>query len=213
VRWYGARGYWQIKVYNSMNPAWVPAIVKEAHLLGMRVARHVPAFATADQMIEAGYDEMTHINQFTISWRRDAMKGWVDMSAPADEQLYRAAWDKILATTKLLKDRGVFIVFGTDLGGLFSYDRELEIYQQDECDRSRPAITGDGRRVVVGGRIERARARAPRRATLSRSGFRANETQSCTHGFPMRSNSGRLPAPVSPCRPRCRSSRRWGTPR
>ena len=44
VRWYGARGYWQIKIYNSMNPAWVPAMVKEAHRLGMRGAGHVPAF-------------------------------------------------------------------------------------------------------------------------------------------------------------------------
>ena len=68
VRWYGARGYWQIKIYNSMNPAWVPAMVEEAHRLGMRVAGHVPAFATADQMIEAGYDEMTHINQFVLGW-------------------------------------------------------------------------------------------------------------------------------------------------
>lgn len=68
VRWYAARGYWQIKVYNSMNPAWVPAVVKEAHRLGMRVAGHVPAFSTADAMIEAGYDEMTHINQFMIGW-------------------------------------------------------------------------------------------------------------------------------------------------
>ena len=68
VRWYGARGYWQIKIYNSMNPAWVPAMVEEAHRLGMRVSGHVPAFATADQMIEAGYDELTHINQFALGW-------------------------------------------------------------------------------------------------------------------------------------------------
>jgi imidazolonepropionase-like amidohydrolase len=68
VRWYGARGYWQIKIYNSVNPAWVPAIVREAHALGMRVAGHVPAFANADQMIEAGYDEITHINQFALGW-------------------------------------------------------------------------------------------------------------------------------------------------
>ena len=68
VRWYGARGYWQIKVYNSMNPAWVPAIVKEAHRLGMRVAGHVPAFSNANAMIEAGYDEITHINQFMLGW-------------------------------------------------------------------------------------------------------------------------------------------------
>jgi hypothetical protein len=68
VRWYGARGYWQIKIYNSMNPAWVPAMTKEAHLLGMRVAGHIPAFSTTDQMIEAGYDEITHINQFMLGW-------------------------------------------------------------------------------------------------------------------------------------------------
>ncbi len=68
VRWYAARGYWQIKIYNSMNPAWVPAMVAEAHRLGLRVSGHVPAFSNADSMIEAGYDEMTHINQFMLGW-------------------------------------------------------------------------------------------------------------------------------------------------
>jgi hypothetical protein len=207
VRWYGARGYWQIKIYNSMNPAWVPAMAKEAHLLGMRVAGHVPAFSTADDMIQAGYDEMTHINQFMLGWvmtpgedtrtlfrltalkrlpaldlnsakvqhtiqmmvdgkkaidptlgiheqltqnrdgqvppgavdyldhmpigyRRGAMKAWVDTSAPGDDKAYREAFEQILRTTKMLHDRGVFIVFGTDTGGSFTYHRELELYQR-----------------------------------------------------------------------------------
>ena len=206
VRWYAARGYWQIKIYNSMNPAWVPAIVREAHLLGMRVAGHVPAFSTADQMLEAGYDEITHINQFVLGWvigpgedtrtlfrltalkrlpsldlndpkvqhtiqlmvdghkaidptlgiherltlnrdgqmppgaidyldhmpigyRRNAMKALADTSAPGDDQAYRLAFEKMLATVRMLHDRGVFIVFGTDTGGSFSYHRELELYQ------------------------------------------------------------------------------------
>lgn len=68
VRWYAARGYWQVKIYNSMNPAWVPAIVAEAHKLGLRVAGHVPAFTNANAMIAAGYDEMTHINQVSLGW-------------------------------------------------------------------------------------------------------------------------------------------------
>jgi len=207
VRWYGARGYWQIKIYNSMNPAWVPAMVQEAHRLGMRVAGHVPAFSTADQMIEAGYDEMTHINQFVLGWviapgedtrtlfrltalkrlpaldlnsdkvqhtidlmvkgnkaidptlgihenlvfnkdgtvppgatdylshmpigtRRDAMKAWIDTSAPGDALLYQQAFAKLLGVVRQLHDRGVFIVFGTDTGGSFTYHRELELYQQ-----------------------------------------------------------------------------------
>lgn len=68
VRWYKAHGYWQIKIYNSMNPAWVPAIAKEAHLLGMGVTGHIPAFTNADKMIAAGYDEVTHINQLMLGW-------------------------------------------------------------------------------------------------------------------------------------------------
>jgi imidazolonepropionase-like amidohydrolase len=207
VRWYGARGYWQIKVYNSMNPAWVPAIVAEAHKLGMRVTGHVPAFATVDQMIEAGYDETTHINQFALGWvigpgedtrtlfrltalkrlpaldldsakvqhtidlmvkgkkaidptlgihemlllnrdgqvppgavdyldhlpvgaRRDAMKQLADTSAPGDDAAYRGAFDKLIDVVRRLHDRGVFIVFGTDTGGSFTYHRELELYEK-----------------------------------------------------------------------------------
>jgi len=68
VRWYAGRGYWQIKVYNSMKPEWVPAVVAESHRLGLRVAGHVPAFTTADAMIEAGYDELVHSNQLMLSW-------------------------------------------------------------------------------------------------------------------------------------------------
>ena len=68
VRWYAARGYWQIKIYNSIDPKWVPAMVAEAHRLGLRVSGHVPAFTNADAMIAAGYDELTHINQLSLGW-------------------------------------------------------------------------------------------------------------------------------------------------
>ena len=68
VRWYAARGYWQIKIYNSMNPAWVPAMTAEAHRDGLRVAGHIPAFTNADAMIAAGYNEITHVNQLMLGW-------------------------------------------------------------------------------------------------------------------------------------------------
>lgn len=71
VRWYAARGYWQIKIYNSMNPAWVPAIAREAKRLGMGLTGHIPAFTNADAMIAAGYDEITHINQLMLGWVLD----------------------------------------------------------------------------------------------------------------------------------------------
>lgn len=68
VRKYAARGFWQAKLYNSMNPDWAPAVVAEAHRLGMRVAGHVPAFSNADAMIAAGFDEITHVNQLMLGW-------------------------------------------------------------------------------------------------------------------------------------------------
>jgi hypothetical protein len=68
VAWYKAHGYWQIKLYNSMNPAWVAPIADRAHALGMGVTGHIPAFTNADAMIAAGYDEITHINQLMLGW-------------------------------------------------------------------------------------------------------------------------------------------------
>ncbi len=68
VRKYAARGFWQAKLYNSMNPEWSPAVTAEAHRLGLRVAGHVPAFSSADAMIAAGFDEITHVNQLMLGW-------------------------------------------------------------------------------------------------------------------------------------------------
>lgn len=96
VRWYAARGYWQIKIYNSMNPDWVADIADEAHKHGLGITGHVPAFTNADAMIAGGYDELTHINQLMLGWvlepgedtrtllRLTAMKrtAGLDLSAP-----------------------------------------------------------------------------------------------------------------------------------
>ena len=51
-----------------MKPEWAETLVGEAHALGMRVAGHVPAFSTADAMIEVGFDEITHANQLMLGW-------------------------------------------------------------------------------------------------------------------------------------------------
>ncbi|MFC3712139.1 amidohydrolase family protein [Sphingoaurantiacus capsulatus] len=207
VRWYAARGFPAIKIYNSIKPEWVPAMVAEAHKLDMHVMGHVPAFATADQMMAAGYDELTHINQFVLGWilkpgedtrnllrltalrrlpgldldsapvkktmativekkiaidptlviheaftqsrdgqvppgmvdyldhmpistQRDAKRAWVDLSQAGDDAAYRGAFDKIVEVVKRLNASGVMIVPGTDMGGAFTYHRELELYQK-----------------------------------------------------------------------------------
>ncbi|MDX2418318.1 MAG: amidohydrolase family protein [Xanthomonadales bacterium] len=206
VRSYTGGEFYQIKIYNSMNPEWVPAMIEEAHANGLKVAGHVPAFSNADAMIAAGYDEMTHINQVMLGWvleegedtrtllrltalrrltsleaddpaiaatidamaannvaidptlaihenllrsrngttapgvvdyidhmpvevQRSAKTAWADMSSPEDDKAYWQAFDKIIETVSAMRDKGIQLVPGTDLGGSFSYHRELELYQ------------------------------------------------------------------------------------
>src|SRR5271156_3020008 len=74
--------------------------------------------------------EVDYFSHMPIAWRRDALKAPVDMSAPGDEKAFGAVFEKMLATVRILHDRGVFIVFGTDMGGSFTYHRELELYQR-----------------------------------------------------------------------------------
>lgn len=207
VRWYAARGFWQVKLYNSMNPAWARSIVAEAHRLGLRVSGHVPAFGNANGMLDAGYDEMTHINQVMLGWvldpdedtrtllrftamkrfpsidldgeavartlntfiergvameptmaihergmlqrdgappvgaagwlehmpigvQRDLGQSWFEIASDEDDVAYRQAFAKILDTLRLMHERGILLVPGTDLGGSFAYHRELELFEQ-----------------------------------------------------------------------------------
>lgn len=68
VDWYAERGFGYIKSYNSMNPAWMAAVGERAHSHGMRLIGHIPAFTNADAMIDAGFDEVTHVNQLMLGW-------------------------------------------------------------------------------------------------------------------------------------------------
>jgi imidazolonepropionase-like amidohydrolase len=65
---YKRLGYVQIKIYSSVPPAIVPAIIDEAHKNGLRVSGHIPAEMTAAQCVELGYDEIQHINFLVLNF-------------------------------------------------------------------------------------------------------------------------------------------------
>src|SRR5690606_37028524 len=207
VQAYADMGFYGIKLYNSMTGAWAPALVKKAHELNMVAMGHVPAFSNADDMLNAGFDEMTHINQTMLGWvlepgedtrtllrltalqrlpdldmnsdpvqktldlmvknkvamdptlaihellllsrngetqartldyienmpaseQRDAKMAMASIANDTEDKAYRGAYNKIVETIKLMKERGILIVPGTDLGGAFNLHRELELYQQ-----------------------------------------------------------------------------------
>ena len=62
VDWYADHGYVQVKIYSSVKPELMPVIADRAHERGLRVSGHVPAFMSARQFIEAGADELQHLN-------------------------------------------------------------------------------------------------------------------------------------------------------
>jgi hypothetical protein len=48
-----------------------------------------------------------------------------EVATPEDDVAYRLAYDKIIETVAEMHRRGILIVPGTDLGGSFTYHREL----------------------------------------------------------------------------------------
>jgi len=67
-------GYVQIKVYSSLKPELVAPIAKMTHEHGLRLSGHVPAFMSAQQFIEAGADEMQHMNFVFLNFMFDRVK-------------------------------------------------------------------------------------------------------------------------------------------
>jgi imidazolonepropionase-like amidohydrolase len=68
IDWYSLRGYPHLKIYNSFPTELIPDTISYAHRRGLRVSGHVPAFMQADDVIEAGFDELHHINQVMLNF-------------------------------------------------------------------------------------------------------------------------------------------------
>jgi len=114
VRWvdrYAELGYVQIKIYSSVDPALVPAIVEHAHSRGLRVSGHIPNGLSAEQAVREGFDEIQHTNFLVLNF----LDG-VDTRTPArfSEVAKRAAEldlksDRVRAFFALLKEKGTTV--------------------------------------------------------------------------------------------------------
>ena len=63
----------QIKLYSSIKPEWVKPLADAAHGHGMRVSGHIPAFMTATEAIQSGYDEIQHMNMLFLNFYGDTL--------------------------------------------------------------------------------------------------------------------------------------------
>lgn len=68
IDWYRSHGYGHIKIYNSFPKEILAETVQYAHQSELTVGGHVPAFMTAKEAIEQGFDEINHINQLLLTF-------------------------------------------------------------------------------------------------------------------------------------------------
>jgi len=92
VNRYKQAGFQQIKIYSSIKPDILKAICEEAHKAGMTVTGHIPNGMNAFQGVEAGMDQINHIQYIPpVMLAKDA-KGKnggmaaVDFKSPAAQQ-------------------------------------------------------------------------------------------------------------------------------
>jgi imidazolonepropionase-like amidohydrolase len=145
VDWYAAHGYEQIKVYSSMKPELVPAIIAEAHAKGLRVSGHVPAYMTASQVVKLGFDEVQHANMLLLNFM-DTVKDTRTMArfkavgaAGKDLDLQSP---EVRAFVKLFKDRGTDIdpTLTTFEGMFTARPGHLDPNQAPIADRMPPQV-------------------------------------------------------------------------
>jgi hypothetical protein len=68
IDWYAQHGYPQLKIYNSFPKEILKESVAYAHSRGMRVSGHIPVGMRAFEALDAGYDEIQHINQVMLNF-------------------------------------------------------------------------------------------------------------------------------------------------
>jgi imidazolonepropionase-like amidohydrolase len=112
VEMYARLGYRHIKLYSSLKPELVPAIVEAAHARGMRVSGHIPEGMTAEQAVRAGFDEVQHTNMLVLNFLSDTLDTRTPQrfSGPAQEaaNLDLDSYE-MRAFVALLRERGTVI--------------------------------------------------------------------------------------------------------
>ncbi|MCG2585855.1 amidohydrolase family protein [Massilia sp. TS11] len=107
IDWYAEHGYPQLKIYNSFPKEILKETVAYAHERGLRVSGHIPAGLRAQQAIDAGYDEIQHINQLMLNFlftpevdTRTLQRFYLPSEKVADLDLDSAPVQEFIATLK-----------------------------------------------------------------------------------------------------------------
>ncbi len=117
VQRYHAAGFQQIKLYTFLAPDVIRAIAEEAHRLGMTVTGHVPQVFNAFQGVEAGMDQINHLNYVTTVMRAPGGgRGPIDVDSEAAEK-----------AIQFFKDHHTVIDPTAGWGEMASHSKEVDV--------------------------------------------------------------------------------------
>lgn len=117
VQRYRAAGFQQIKLYTFLSPEVVRAISAEAHRSGMTVTGHVPQALNAFQGVEAGMDQINHLNYVTNMLRSEGDgRGAVDVNS-----------DTARHAIQFFKDRHTVVDPTAGWGEMAGHSKEVDV--------------------------------------------------------------------------------------
>lgn len=108
---YAGLGYRQIKIYSSLDPKLVPAIMAEARQRGLRVSGHIPHGLNAEQAVRLGFEEVHHVNFLFLNFLAGVdTRTPARVSAAAEHAAeLDLASEPVRAFLRLLKERNVVV--------------------------------------------------------------------------------------------------------
>ena len=129
VRRYHDAGFVQMKLYTYLTPDVVRAIADEAHKLGMTVTGHVPQALTTEAGVEAGMDQINHLNYVTRMLRPAGATAPIDLAS-----------DTAKTAIRFLLDHHTVVDPTASWGEMASHSRDVDVASFEPGILEAPAI-------------------------------------------------------------------------
>jgi imidazolonepropionase-like amidohydrolase len=126
---YHAAGFEQVKLYTFLSAEVATAVSEEAHRLGMTVTGHVPRSLSTRAGIEAGMDQINHLNYVTSMLRTPGADGAVDFQSETAQ-----------AAVKFLLAHKTVVDPTASWGEMASHSREVDVASFEPGILTAPAV-------------------------------------------------------------------------
>lgn len=159
VKRYHEAGFQQMKLYTFLSPDVIRAIAEEAHRLGMTVTGHVPQAFNAFQGVEAGMDQINHLNYVTAVMREPGGgRGPIDVNS-----------DRARTAIQFFKDHHTVVDPTAGWGEMAGHSKEVDVASFEPGISGAPFVL-ESKFRAMGGNTTAEQMRARTAQTLAAIG-------------------------------------------